>query len=400
MLFQNALYFPFLCACLVIYWLVFRTARARMLFLAAASVVLLITLRADQSPLWVGAASLAGALGLAMFVFIAGHVLRTRGSTLLMIASIVVPLSVLLYFKYVTRWFPPLALFGGAVPVGVSYYTFKHIHYLVESRRGRFADATLPTYLAYIFFFPMFLAGPIERFTNFGPQAGAITWSWAEVSPAVERILVGMAKKFLLVDLLLSPMLPAPTLIADGAPTLHAIQVLAACFLKLLVTYFDFSGYTDMVLGTARLFGFKLIENFDFPLLRSNLAEFWRSWHISLSSWARDYVYLPILGRYRMTGPALLATMLTIGVWHGAQPGWALWGLHHGTGLVLYGNYQRWCESRPAMQRLRNRRTWRLVSMVFVWWFVSLGYALTFTPATFASSTHLYVKALSFGLFG
>jgi alginate O-acetyltransferase complex protein AlgI len=288
MLFQSALYFPFLLGCLAIYWLVFRTSQSRMLFIAAASIVLLITLRSDQSPLWVGAAGLAG----------------------------------------------------------------------------------------------------------------AIKWSWAEVSPAVERILIGMAKKFLLVDLLLSPMLPAPTLIADGAPTLHAVQVLAACFLKLLVTYFDFSGYTDMVLGTARLFGFKLIENFDFPLLRSNLAEFWRSWHISLSSWARDYVYLPILGRYRMTGPALLATMLTIGVWHGAQPGWALWGLHHGTGLVLYGNYQRWCESRPAMQRLRNRRAWRLVSMVFVWWFVSLGYALTFTPATFASSTHLYVKALSFGLFG
>lgn len=400
MLFQNALYFPFLLACLAIYWLVFRTNRQRMVFLAAASVVLLLTLRADDSPLWVGAMGIGGAIALAALVFVAGNSLRTRGSTLVMVVAVCVPLSVLLYFKYLIKWFPPLALFGGAVPVGVSYYTFKHIHYLVESRRGRFSDATLPSYLAYIFFFPMFLAGPIERFTNFEPQSKSLAWKWAEVSPAVERILIGMAKKFLLVDLLLSPMLPAPSLIAGGAPTLHANQVLLACFIRLLVTYFDFSGYTDMVLGTGRLFGFRLIENFDFPLLRSNLAEFWRSWHISLSSWARDYVYLPILGRYRMTGPALMATMLTIGVWHGAQPGWALWGLHHGSGLVLYGHYQRWCERRPAMQRLRNQRAWRLASMVFVWWFVSLGYALTFTPGTFASSTHLYVKALSFGLFG
>ncbi len=399
MLFQGTYYLPGLVICLAIYWLILKSNGARLVFLAVASSALLVAVQAP-GPERVGVmVTLVGVLVLAVLVYFIGRHLRHRASTPLMFMALAVPLSVLVYFKYLLLWLPAVQLGGVLLPIGVSYYTFKHIHYLIECRRGRFEDATLASYLAYIVFFPMFLAGPIERFTSFLSQSKTIAWSNDAVSPALERILLGVGKKFLLVTLVLEPMLPRNLVMSDGAPTLEPWQIIVACFIKLLVTYFDFSGYTDMVLGTAKLFGFSLMENFDFPLLRDNLADFWRSWHISLSSWARDYVYFPILGQYRTPDLALIATMLTIGVWHGAQPGWALWGLHHGTGLVLYGRYQRWCEKRPFMQRARLTRPWRLASIVAVWWYVSLGYALTFTPATFASSTRLYVKALSLGLF-
>lgn len=399
MLFQSPLYLPLLATCLAVFWLLLKRTDLRVIFLTVASIALLIAMQSSAGRRAAAGKELLGALLLAIVVFALGRVLRARRSTALMLVSLGLPLAVLVYFKYLSRWIPSLAL-GIAIPVGVSYYTFKHVSYLVECRRGRFADATMSTYLAYVFFFPMFTAGPIERFTNFAPQATKIAWSPQDVAPAIERILIGLGKKFLLVNLLLEPLLPPGDLIAGGAPTLQGHQILAGCFIRLLVTYFDFSGYTDMVLGTGRLFSFRLIENFNFPLLRPNLAEFWRTWHISLSSWARDYVYLPLLGRYRNTDLALLATMLTIGVWHGAQPGWALWGLHHGVGLALYGRYKRWADDRPAVSRFRVTIGWRVVATVLVWGYVSLGYALTFDPTTFGSSLRLYVKALRLGVWG
>ncbi len=153
-----------------------------------------------------------------------------------------------------------------------------------------------------------------------------------------------------------------------------------------------------MVLGTSRLFGFRLMENFNFPLLRPNLAEFWRAWHISLSSWARDYVYFPLMARYRMTGAALIATMLMIGIWHGPKPGWALWGLHHGLGLVLLSHYHRWVGGKSSIQRIRATIAWKFIGIAGVWWYVSLGFALTFDPRSVFSSLKLYLKVVTFGV--
>lgn len=400
MLYRTGFYVPFLLVCLLLYWLAARTSGQRMALLAAASGGFLVLAEAPAVGADFAWAAIGGAILLAVAVFAWGRRLREGpAGRPLLVAAILVPLLVLAYFKYVSAWLPAVAIVpAGAIPLGMSYYTFKHVHYVVECRRGKFRGATIGEYLAYVLCFPMFVAGPIERFTTFAEQARRAAWSGSEASLGVERILIGLGKKFLLVNLLLQPMLPAAEIIADGAPGLAWYQALAACFVKLLYTYLDFSGYTDMVLGTARVFGFRLMENFDFPLLRANLGEFWRSWHISLSSWARDYVYFPLLGRTRAPAPALLATMLTIGMWHGAQPGWACWGLHHGVGLVVFGNYRRWAEARPAVQRLRATAPWRVLSTALVWWFVSLGYALTFDPGGLGGSLRLYVKVATLGL--
>jgi alginate O-acetyltransferase complex protein AlgI len=280
----------------------------------------------------------------------------------------------------------------------MSYYTFKHLHFLVESARGRIRDASLRDYLSYILFFPMFAAGPIERFPAFRANNEAPVWSWRDASGAVERILIGMGKKFIVADLLVSPMLPGPGMVEGGAPLLGGTQILFAAFVGMVLVYFDFSGYTDMVLGTARLFGIRLMENFNFPFLRADLGEFWRTWHISLSSWARDYVFFPLLGWRRSADVAVVATMVTIGAWHGLGPGWVLWGGHHAAGLMFLPRYRRWCEGRPAMQWLRSRAGWRLAATLCVWWFVAVGFALTLDADSVSGSVRLYLKALTLGM--
>jgi alginate O-acetyltransferase complex protein AlgI len=398
-LYSTGFYLPFLIGALLVYWLLLRTARARIAFLAGGSMLFLFvaqltTVAAER------AATATGALFvLSAGVFWAGQRIRERPGLLHLFLFIVVPLSGLAFFKYLL---PTLAWSGVlpkiAVPMGISYYTFKHIHYVIECSRGNFKDTRFTEYLSYIYFFPMFTAGPIERFSNFVTQARNISHSWRSVSEGLERIVFGLIKKFLVADLVLIPLLPPIHMIQGGAPDLAWTQVLLASFLRFLITYFDFSGYTDMVLGTGRFFGFRLMENFNFPLLRPNLAEFWRAWHISLSSWARDYIYFPILGRFRTPSLALLATMCTIGCWHSPAPGWAFWGLHHGTGLVILSFWHRAVQRNATMAALRSTVPWRIGSTLVTWWYISIGYALTFEAHAIGTSFGLYVKLLTFGL--
>lgn len=147
--------------------------------------------------------------------------------------------------------------------------------------------------------------------------------------------------------------------------------------MKFLYVYFDFAGYTDMARGTACLLGIELIANFNFPLLSSNLAEFWRNWHIRLSRFLRDYVYFPMLAKYRDTILSLLVTMIASAAWHGINPGWLLWGVHHGIGLVCLARFQRNAPSYPWLTQLRTTHLWRAIATVTTWFYVVLGFAFT-----------------------
>lgn len=220
---------------------------------------------------------------------------------------------------------------------------------------------------------------------------------WAHLTYGAERIVVGCFKKFVVADLLIAALLPPPALTAAAFENASWGAALFACLAKFLYVYFDFSGYTDMALGTARLFGIELMENFNFPWLRSNLAEFWRAWHISLSSFAPDYVYFPLLVSSRNTLLALVATMLAIAAWHGTSPGWLLWGLHHGVGLALLARFQRAAPRFAALQRLRTTAGRRLVATLSTLAFVSVGYALTWHPDDAALSLRIYGKLLGLG---
>jgi alginate O-acetyltransferase complex protein AlgI len=401
MLYHTSYYFYFLLITLTIYWVILRTPRARANFLGLASAGLVYRELFESAGHAAASYSFLIALLVGLLVYACGRRLARSGWSPLFWLYVPIPLSPLVMFKYLL---PGLGDSGSlaslAVPLGISYYTFKHIHYLIESSRGNFSDATPGSYLAYVFFFPMFGSGPIERYGNFQGQLLKPELKWSGFSIGIERICLGLVKKFLVADILLRSMLPPGHLSGSGIGYLDWKVLTFACFIKFLVTYMDFSGYTDMVIGTGRLYGITLMENFNFPLVRTNLAEFWRNWHISLSSWARDYIYFPVMGRFRTPSLALVLTMLMIGVWHGPQPGWALWGLHHGIGLVLLSRYHRWSRGKAGINRLKAAAWWKVVSILFVWWYVSLGYALTFNAASLGGSLAVYLKVLTFGVTG
>ncbi|GAB3253151.1 MBOAT family O-acyltransferase [Chitinimonas naiadis] len=399
MIYQAGAYLPFLLLTLLIYWWC-SSGQTRSLWLGTASLGWLLWLAATSSSPRIALAYVLGMLLLTLLVFLWSVRLRRKPSRPGMWGAIALTLLPLAGFKYLAPLLRDQGWAAWAIPLGISYYTFKHIHFIIESSRGKFADAAWREYLAYICFFPMYAAGPIERFGSFVPQFDSLQWSSSDLSRGMERILIGCFKKLLLSDMLFRSLALSPaSLNLEQALALPWYLLLLGCLMRFLQTYLDFSGYSDMAIGTARLFGIRLMENFRYPLLKPNLAEFWRAWHISLSSFARDYVYLPALGRWRKPALALLLTMLSIGLWHSGNAGWVLWGLHHGIGLVLLSRYQQWAQRRPGLQQLRRQLSWRFGATLATWLYVGLGYALTVYPEGWISAPRLYLRIVSLGMF-
>jgi len=270
-----------------------------------------------------------------------------RRARALLVLSLVINLGLLAFFKY-GRFFyqtaaslvvlPPtpgfLAVF---VPLGISFYTFHSISYVIDTYRGvrpptnHFGDFAL-----YVAFFPQLIAGPITRWGFFGPQlASPREVSFTRFESAIFLIAVGYVKKVVCADSLGG--------FVDGVygdiPRAGHLEVLLALYAYTFQIYFDFSGYTDIAMGVAGLLGFRLPENFRHPYLAENPSEFWRRWHISLSSWLRDYLYIPLGGSRRGNARTyfnLLVTMLLGGLWHGAAWTFVLWGGFHGLWLALH----------------------------------------------------------------
>lgn len=378
---------------LLFFWFVTQTDKAKRSFLLVLSIFLVTALQSHYCGLPIATISTFGLLLLSLLVFTIGTQLRINSNVHFLLFAIGLVLLPLFLFRYIV---PHQVSFW--VPLGISYYTFKHIHFLIESSRGKYNDTQLFDYLCYIFFFPMFLAGPLERFGAFHNQIAAFSFSWNSFSLNCERILMGVIKKFFFADIIFRSLILPGNLLQQHHDSMSWYLLLFSCTMKWLMTYCDFAGYTDIALGIAGLFGVRLCENFNFPIFRANLAEFWRSWHMSLASWARDYVYFPLLGRFRLTSLALVATMVTIGAWHGLQPGWLLWGLHHGFGLVVVSIYQRWATKHQRLQRWRNTVPWRVMGVMAVWYYVSLAYALTYIPENLNLGLTIYLKILSLGL--
>lgn len=225
------------------------------------------------------------------------------------------------------------------VPLGFSYLSFELLHVVIERRRGRIAELSLPDLFAFIFFAPTRVAGPIKRYPQFVASMRDAEPSARNVYEGLLRILIGLTKKFLLADVL--ALTVAERLYATT--TRHAWIVVFAYALQI---FFDFSAYSDIAIGLGRTLGIAVPENFRAPYLARNIREFWDRWHITLSHWVRDYVFTP-LGRtlfktsLRRT-PALIAaisyvvTFAIVGAWHGLTPNFLVWGVYHGVLLSIY----------------------------------------------------------------
>jgi alginate O-acetyltransferase complex protein AlgI len=225
-------------------------------------------------------------------------------------------------------------------PLGISFFVFEYVHYLVEVSRGTFTPGRLRDLALFVMFFPTLICGPIKRYERFQPQEYSTRrLDAADVHAGLERILFGLAKKTLVADAV------APYCAQVFAhPEQHGWATLwLAVYGYALQIYFDFSGYSDIAIGSARLFGYTVPENFDFPYLQPNIARFWRAWHMSLTSWITDYVYVPLGGNRQGEGRAAwnrLVSMTLCGLWHGAAFHFAVWGLYHGVMLNLYRGFQ------------------------------------------------------------
>jgi alginate O-acetyltransferase complex protein AlgI len=229
------------------------------------------------------------------------------------------------------------------LPLGISFFTFEFIHYAVDRYKGRVERGTAAEYLAFIFFFPTLVAGPIKRFQSFVVNLRDPSRDWPlDWNRGVTRVLVGLVKKFAVADLLSSF-----TVHLNAADIARATRPMLLLWLLAYggKIYFDFSAYSDIAIGSGRLFGLNIPENFDWPYARTNIAEFWSRWHRSLTGWLIDYIFIP-LGGSRVPRPRvygnIMMTMLVSGLWHGAGLNFLVWGAWHGTLLVIHRLWTEW----------------------------------------------------------
>lgn len=273
---------------------------------------------------------------------------RSKSRNTVIAAAVVVNLLILAFFKYgnfiadnldlllAPAGISPIALRPVPLPIGISFYTFHAISYLIDIyRRNAKPNKSIIEYSLYIMLFPQLIAGPIIRYKDIHTQLSRRAASTEDITAGCVRFTIGLAKKVLIANQL--------GMVADAgfdAPANHLGALVAwSCLVcYTLQIYFDFSGYSDMAIGLGRMFGFQFPENFNYPYSARSMQDFWRRWHISLSTWFRDYVYIPLGGNRKGEGRTLLnlwIVFLLTGFWHGASWNFVVWGAIHGFFLML-----------------------------------------------------------------
>ena len=283
-----------------------------------------------------------------------GRCATQKGKKIWLTISVVFGATLLGVFKYADFFVDSfngvtglsIPLLRLALPIGISFYTFQCMSYVVDVYRGNAQVQKNPvSFGAYVALFPQLIAGPIVRYVDVARELDHRTHSWEDVCLGLRRFLMGLAKKILIADnfALLMKLFRE----SDEKSVLFYWMYAIAFMLNI---YFDFSGYSDMAIGLGRVFGFHFIENFNYPYLSKSVTEFWRRWHMSLGSWFRDYVYIP-MGGNRVKKSRWVLNILTVwmltGLWHGAAWNFVLWGLLFAVLLLT----EKWV---PALQKLPN----------------------------------------------
>ena len=321
-------------------------------------------------------------------VYIASLYIEKGGrKKLLLTLTLIWLIGNLCFFKYGELIFRAIVEFGSPffftprvelpallLPLGISYIIFRCIHYIVEVYRKKVPRVSFIHFALYVLFFPTFLAGPVERFQRFHSQTLEIKGpDLPSVNQGLFRILLGVAKKFILADNLAQWIIPALHF-----PENHPRFLVLLCIYGTAIqVYLDFSGYTDMALGISRLFGYRVMENFNRPFLQRNIAMFWRNWHISVYSWIRDYFFFPFFG-YRATNLkiylGIFTTMIVFMLWHKGNLNFLLLGIYHGLGLVIWQLFQEMKRKYPPIRKWSSRSYLNPVAIVFTFTFVSFGF--------------------------
>lgn len=261
------------------------------------------------------------------------------------------------------------------VTLGLFFYVLRQIHYVVEHYKENLPPHTWSEYLCYLLFFPTILAGPINTFQEFRRDLHRRRFDVESISISLERIVYGYFKIVVVANWLVTSQLSQ--YLASFSTDHPALGAYLDCIRYGLNLYFQFSGYTDIAVGVSLAAGFRIIENFDHPYLAVNINDFWQRWHISLSRWCRDYVFMSVLSITRRPLLAIVSSMMAIGLWHELSPRYTVWALYHGCGIAVWHLFRHFSQDRPVWRPGWLRRLAVAGSMVFTLNFVILSFAIT-----------------------
>ena len=393
---------PVVIVALLVFWLALRRDVYRLVFVLLLSVAVLAVLNPMFALI---------ALGLVLVTHQLVELKRRetlRGARVVLIALIIAVVT-LGIGKYGQRG--AIAIWGGddwvvshlVMPLGISYFVFRMLQYVFDCMRGVIQENSLLRLGAFMMFIPTFPAGPLETYQGFYEKR-SFTFDRQLFYSGLRRIAIGYFKKVFVVDFLFAIFF-GKIVTTIGRTDFDPGDVatwwpLAFCIIVFVRAYFDLSAYTDMAIGFSSLFGFRIMENFHFPFWQKNLSDFWRSWHISLSTWCRNNVYFPVFGLTRKTWLGLYASMLTMGLWHYVDLNWLAWGLYHGTGLVIVARWERWKKKRKKARKKAGlppaagyEKITRWLGYPATFLYVALGYAFVAT-ANFEQAVKILVNVV------
>lgn len=268
---------------------------------------------------------------------------RNKRKGILAIA-VIINIGLLVVFKYLDMMVQTInalcgseiPLVGLALPIGISFFTFQALSYVIDVYRGEVkAQKNLWNVMLYISFFPQLIAGPIVKYHDIQAQIDQRDTDVKEIAEGLRRFIIGLSKKVLISNTMA---VTADALFAAAPGEMNILSAWTAAIAYMLQIYFDFSGYSDMAIGLGHMFGFRFLENFRYPYVSASIQEFWRRWHISLSTWFKEYLYIPLGGNRKGKVRTCLNKMIVFfstGLWHGANWTFVLWGLWHGAFLLL-----------------------------------------------------------------
>lgn len=301
-----------------------------------------------------------------------------RNKKIIFITVLAMIVIILCLYKYFNMWgyteiSKHIKSNKSMVPFGLSYITFRLIHFLIENYRKKISSISFVDFISYIIFFPTFLAGPVERFQKFYSQTlERKIFDISDVNYGLFRILSGLIKKAIIADNLAKLVIP----IFNNPESYSKVVIISSIYCLAFKIYMDFSGYTDIAIGTARLFGYKIIENFNRPFFQKNIALFWRNWHISVYSWIRDYFFFPLFG-YRASNTKIyigvFCTMTIFMFWHRISLNFLILGIYHSLGLISWYIFQEIKRKHALIPRWIPRSYLALVSVFLTSNFVSLS---------------------------
>jgi len=280
--------------------------------------------------------------------------------------------------------------------IGFTFYTLKAIHVLMEIYKGQLAHIPLPLLFAYLSFFPAILTGPIHRIGDFNTNWQRQSFNKQDLSFAIERLIWGYTKFILVAEKVVNQKGDA---FIQSVSTEHVRFIEYFGYLQYGANlYFSFAGATDIAIAFGLMIGFKLNENFNYPFIARNIADFWRRWHMSLSEWCKMYIYQPVVSLTRNHQIAIFATMSGIAIWHELSLRYFLWGLYHSVGLMIHARFKKWLgnKKQPAIvQHAIVRNFLALIYIIITFNFVIIGFGIT----SHSSLTEIYSSYSKF-IFG